>query len=112
MCDTGCGCQEFGKCDICGKENFLERTYFHYNIPCECCGDKEDGKDMHFELVCHCENCIPDIPRYITPLLKDNIGNGTYRIKIEGMLPYKIDRQFCIQHNCCEKHIKDKTIND
>ena len=45
---------EYGKCDICGNENYLERTYFHYNIPCECCGCVVDGKNMHSELVRHC----------------------------------------------------------
>lgn len=32
---------EFGKCDICGKEAALSRTYFKYKIgSCECCGSK------------------------------------------------------------------------
>lgn len=32
---------EFGKCDICGKEAALSRTYFKYRIgSCECCGCK------------------------------------------------------------------------
>ena len=36
---------EFGKCDICGKETELERTYFYYPIHCECCGSKDkDGQ--------------------------------------------------------------------
>ena len=39
--------QEFGKCPICGQEGSLDRTYFVYNIPCECCGCKRDG-----ELLC------------------------------------------------------------
>lgn len=88
---------EFGKCDICGKEAPLSRTYFIYNIPCECCGCKEDGKDMHSELVRHCENCIPDIPQNIKPLVKSKIDNKGYRLKIDGMLPYKIYGEFCIQ---------------
>ena len=41
----------FGKCPICGKEAVLDRTYFYYNIPCECCGCKKNGKDMHLVMV-------------------------------------------------------------
>lgn len=49
---------EFGKCDICGKETELERTYFYYPIHCECCGNKDkDGQKQHFELVHHCKDC-------------------------------------------------------
>ena len=49
---------EFGKCDICGKETELERTYFYYPIHCECCGSKDkDGQKQHFELVHHCKDC-------------------------------------------------------
>ena len=99
---------EFGKCDICGKETQLSRTYFVYNIPCQCCGCKEDGMDMHFELVCHCKDCVPDVPNAITPVLKSAIDNKEYRLKIEGMLPYVIRGEFCINHDLTEKHIKHK----
>jgi len=88
---------EFGKCDICGKEAPLSRTYFIYDIHCECCGCKEDGRDMHSELVRHCENCVPDIPQNIKPLVKSNIDGQEYRLKIDGMKPYKIYGEFCIQ---------------
>ena len=97
---------EFGKCDICGEEAVLSRTYFIYNIPCEGCGCKRDGKDMHFELVHHCDNCVPDVPRKITPLIKSSIDNKLYRIPIRGMLPYTIDGQFIINHDLTEEHIK------
>ncbi len=100
------GEQEFGKCDICGEEAVLGRTYFIYNIPCECCGCKEDGKDMHFELVHHCDKCVPDVPRTIRPMLKSAIDNKPYRLEIKGMLPYKIRGQFLINHNLAENHIK------
>lgn len=88
---------EFGKCDICGKEAPLSRTYFIYDIHCECCGCKEDGRDMHSELVRHCENCVPDIPQSIEPFVKSSIDNEGYRLKIDGMKPYKIYGEFCIQ---------------
>lgn len=99
------GDTEYGKCDMCGNETFLSRTYFHYNIPCECCGCKRDGKDMHFELVKHCKDCIPDVPKEIKPVLKSKIDNKEYRLKIEGMLPYSIDGQFIINHDMAENHV-------
>lgn len=36
-----CNSIEWGRCEICGKETQLERTYFYYPIHCECCGNKE-----------------------------------------------------------------------
>ena len=106
MCDLGCCGIEYGKCDICGKETYLSRTYFHYDIHCQCCGCKEDGRDMHFELVYHCKDCVPDVPKVITPILKSKIDNKKYRLPIKGMLPYSIYGEFCIQHNLCEEHLK------
>ncbi len=38
------GCVEIGICDICKKEAHLQRTYFRYNIKCEC------HSPYHFEL--------------------------------------------------------------
>jgi hypothetical protein len=55
---------EFGKCDICSKENYLQRTYFHYDIKCECHSPK------HFELVIHCSNCVPNEPKETKIILK------------------------------------------
>ena len=51
------GACEFGKCEICGKETCLQRTYFSYDIKCEC------HSPNHFELVRHCKDCIPTEPR-------------------------------------------------
>jgi len=48
---------EFGKCKICGKETTLTRTYFHYDIECEC------HSPNHFDVVIHCQECIPEKPR-------------------------------------------------
>ena len=88
---------EFGKCDICGKESPLSRTYFIYDIHCDCCGCKEDGRDMHSELVRYCKNCVPDIPQTIAPIVKSKIDNRGYQLTIKGMRPYKIYGEFCIQ---------------
>jgi hypothetical protein len=51
------GTCESGKCEICGKEGLLQRTYFNYNIKCEC------HSPNHFDLVRHCKDCIPKEPR-------------------------------------------------
>jgi hypothetical protein len=47
---------EYGVCNVCNKEGSLARTYFHYGIKCECCGD------IHFEIVWHCAGCAPTKP--------------------------------------------------
>ena len=47
---------EYGICDICKKETYLERTYFRYNIKCEC------HSPYHFEIVFHCKDCVPIEP--------------------------------------------------
>lgn len=47
---------EFGKCEICGKEKQLRRTYYHYAIRCQC------HSPNHFELVRHCNDCEPKPP--------------------------------------------------
>ena len=71
---------EFGKCDICGKEENLERTYFEYDINCECHSPK------HFELVSHCKDCVPSMPTETHP----------YRTTITNILPIKIVGEFII----------------
>jgi hypothetical protein len=48
---------EFGKCEICNKETHLKRTYFRYDIKCEC------HSPNHFELVIHCNDCVPVEPK-------------------------------------------------
>lgn len=49
---------EYGKCNVCGKDGQLERTYFHYPVKCEC------HSPSHFELICHHKGCKPQEPRY------------------------------------------------
>lgn len=64
------GVIEVGRCKICGAEDVpLTRKYYYYNIQCECCGCKHDGKDVHFEFVAHCKDCEPHPPREIRVLL-------------------------------------------
>ena len=58
------GEMEYGKCEVCGKENSLTRTYYHYNIKCEC------HSPTHFVVVKHCRGCIPKPPREIKVYLK------------------------------------------
>lgn len=47
---------EYGKCEICKKESNLIRTYFKYDIKCEC------HSPCHFEIVKHCKECKPVEP--------------------------------------------------
>jgi hypothetical protein len=46
----------YGKCEVCGKETSLQRTYYAYNMPCEC----HHGR--HSEHVNHCKDCKPREP--------------------------------------------------
>ena len=92
---------EFDKCDICGKESQIERTYFYYNIPCECCYCNIDNKDMHFVLIRHCSKCIPDIPIDIK-IIQKGAHNATKTISIHKMIPYDILGRFTINHNLME----------
>lgn len=50
------GCCEYGKCEVCGKEGILIRTYFRYDIQCEC------HSPNHYEMVRHCPTCVPSEP--------------------------------------------------
>jgi hypothetical protein len=65
--------QESGTCSVCGTNGPIQRTYYYYEIKCDCCvGDK------HFEIVYHCGSCVPKPPPRvkvtleIQPLEKDN----------------------------------------
>lgn len=90
------GEQEFGRCEICGKEASLERTYFYYPIHCECCGSKDkDGQKQHFVIVRHCKDCPAPMPKIIQPICK--AADGTERkAYIVNMLPTKIIGEFII----------------
>ena len=89
---------EFGKCDICGKEAALSRTYFKYRIgSCECCRSKlRDGSNGHFEVVHHCNKCVPHLPTVIHPLFKALDGK-VYRANITNVLPFEIEGKYIIE---------------
>ena len=93
--------QEYGKCEICGKDAPLERTYFNYPIDnCECCSSKdENGKNNHFVLVRHCEKCIPPLPSEIYPIIKNKIDGKKYKVTIKNMLPDEICGTFTCDRN-------------
>lgn len=57
-------CQEFGKCEVCGKEGLLQRTTYHYDVKCECHGPN------HFEMIRHCATCKPKEPVYTSIQVK------------------------------------------
>mgnify|MGYP005608329895 FL=1 len=80
---------EFGKCDICGKEGNLGRTYFEYDIKCDC------HSPRHFELVVHCKDCIPSMPTKIHPYIKAMDGKS-YKTIITNILPIEIVGEFII----------------
>lgn len=41
---------------MCGEERSLKRTYYHYDIKCDC------HSPTHFELIKHCKDCVPSEP--------------------------------------------------
>lgn len=87
---------EYGKCEVCGKETYLRRTYFYYPIHCECCGCKDkDGQKQHFVMVAHCDKCPARIPKVIHPLIKSMDGK-CYRANITNILPSNIEGEFII----------------
>ena len=91
---------EWGRCEICGKETQLERTYFYYPIHCECCGNKEN---RHFEMIRHCKKCPAPMPKEIHPLCKAMDGK-TYHASVSNMLPIDIHGEFIIN----ERIIKEE----
>ena len=68
----------YGTCDICKKETHLQITYFHYDIKCEC------HSPNHFEIVYHCEDCIPIEPVTTKIVIKtENLSKR--RVKLEKL---------------------------
>lgn len=55
--DNVCPACEYGKCEVCGKEASLGRTYWYYPVKCDC------HTPTHFELVRHCNECKPVEPK-------------------------------------------------
>lgn len=89
--------QEYGICECCYKEAPLTRTYFYYNLPCECCGCTIDGKHYHSEMVSHCKDCVPDIPERLHVSMRCEMDNKEYIVEIFGMKPDKIKGEYCIK---------------
>lgn len=56
--------QEHGICRVCGNEGNLTRTYFYYDIKCDC------HSPQHFEMVRHCPSCKPKAPEETTVYIK------------------------------------------
>ena len=54
---------ELGTCDVCHKQTTVNRKYYYYNIPCNCCNSKNDE---HFEIVYYCSECTPKPPNKIS----------------------------------------------
>lgn len=51
------GDKEYGFCSVCLKQGNVSRTYFKYDVKCEC------HSPNHFEIVWHCEGCEPEEPK-------------------------------------------------
>ena len=81
------GSCEFGICDICKKETYLQRTYFRYNIKCEC------HYPYHVEVVYHCMNCIAIEPKETKIILRTiylkNIEQEIRKDKLQKIIKLK-----------------------
>lgn len=103
-----CNSIEWGRCEICGKETQLERTYFYYPIHCECCGNKEN---RHFEMIRHCKKCPAPMPKEIHPLCKAMDGK-TYHASVSNMLPIDIHGEFIINERIIKAVIAEDRGGD
>lgn len=56
---------QFGECDICKKQTFVESKFYHYGFKCDC------HSPEHFERINHCKDCIPKKPPYTKVTLTD-----------------------------------------
>jgi len=71
---------ELGICDICNQLTHLQRTYFRYDIKCEC------HSPYHFEVVHHCSSCQPLEPKETRVILKtDYLKNIDQEIRKEKL---------------------------
>ena len=55
---------EFGKCEMCGKDAPLKRTYYNYDFNCSCCSP------THFVMIRHCVVCEPKEPMHTKILVE------------------------------------------
>ena len=70
------GEQEYGTCDICGCQDTLSRTYYYYNIKCEC------HSPEHFEIVMTCPKCKPVPPKKTSVEMKPiSFQSGSFNIQ-------------------------------
>ena len=67
----------FGKCDVCGKDGDLERTYFRYPIKCEC------HNNGHVYSVDHHKDCAPKEPTWQNLTFKTETLNNPVPIAID-----------------------------
>ena len=56
---------QFGECDICKKQTFVESKFYHYGFKCDC------HSPEHFERVNYCKDCVPKKPPYTKVTLTD-----------------------------------------
>ena len=56
---------QFGQCDICKKQTFVESKFYHYGFKCDC------HSPEHFERVNYCKDCVPKKPPYTKVTLTD-----------------------------------------
>lgn len=50
----------------------------------------------HFEVVHHCNKCVPHLPTVIHPLFK-TLDGKVYRANITNVLPFEIEGNFIIE---------------
>jgi len=108
----------YGKCDCCGKSARLKRTYFYYDVQCDCRICKED---KHFELVNHCKDCNPTAPSTIqvtfdnvTPVLEDDEVKTPLHKSIDMLRKHlKEDADYYMgwQSNIAMAFIDNNTLN-
>ena len=58
---------EYNVCDVCGKENSVQRKYYYYPIKCSCCNNRDS---YHFEMVKYCSDCTCEPPYRISVVIK------------------------------------------
>lgn len=66
---------ENARCDVCGIIGEVQRTYYHYDIKCEC------HSPNHFEIVRHHEGCVPRPPTDAAGFLKEINGWTDEQVK-------------------------------
>lgn len=82
------GICEYGICPYCKEKKPLNRTYFRYNIKCEC------HSPYHFEIVCHCSTCIPIEPKETRITLRTSyLKNFEQEIRKDKLMKIKLSEK-------------------